>query len=138
MKTNTYKATIREMTEVPKKTGRYIVLNRGLVGGDAFYWTEEDVSSGRYTSITRSGWTQLPQHGPTHWLEIEDNIPFEDGAKRFWSDQNGFPADIPYREKPILRTVMKPPKKTSFNQILIVALAALVLIALAVVYIPRV
>ena len=73
----------KRMTRAPKKSGRYIVKHRGQSGGDAYF------NAGELTSVP-IGWSQLPAHGVTHWLDESKMrpIPFKDTAKRFWPKES--------------------------------------------------
>lgn len=91
----TIQLTIRPMTETPTQSGRYPVLHRGSVAGDAFYWCPEDVAT---NTKLYAGWQQLPDFGPTHWIdtaELAEKLPLEWDSKRFWADRNGFPTNNP-------------------------------------------
>jgi hypothetical protein len=109
---------ILPMTDTPTKTGRYPVLHRGSVAGDAFYWHPDDTTQIFISSPSakiRAGWQGLPHFGPTHWVdtsELGEHIPMVTDCKRFWADKNGFPADAPLR--PEIKTTVK---KSLFKRI---------------------
>lgn len=105
--------TIRPMTEKPTKTGRYPVLHRDSVAGDALYWHPDDtlrIFASSPSAKIRAGWQQLPDFGPTHWVDtsgLGEQIPLASECKRFWADKNGFPAGA------LLRPEIKTPVKES-------------------------
>lgn len=113
----TIQVSIRPMTDAPTKTGRYPVLHRGSIAGDAFYWHPDDteqIFASSPSAKIRAGWQQLPPFGPTHWVdtsEVATKIPM-DSCKRFWADKNGFPDDAPYRSEN-----KTPVKKSLFKRI---------------------
>ena len=113
--------TMRPMTEPPTKTGRYAVLHRGHIVGHAFYFTPEDVANKELYpdpgNNLRAGWQQLPNWGPTHWIDLSQlNIPRENVHKRFWADINGYPTDNP--QYPIAPAKVPPTvKKSLFHRI---------------------
>lgn len=66
----------RPMSEYPEKTGRYCVGHAGRVFSDAYY---ADGDNTHYPT----GWHQLPQFGPTHWLDGEYDMSSELTIDRF-------------------------------------------------------
>lgn len=57
---------LRRMDDVPEKTGRYVVLHRGMIAGDAYYTACEG------DTHYPVGWSQYPSFMPTHWLDAPD------------------------------------------------------------------
>lgn len=53
---------LRRIDDVPEKSGRYVVLHKGMIAADAYYNAEPD---SRYPA----GWSQYPKFLPTHWLD---------------------------------------------------------------------
>lgn len=58
----------RLMKDNPPKTGRYIVCHRGRTGGDAFF-----VARAGEAGELPVGWSQMPDFGPTHWIDATDD-----------------------------------------------------------------
>jgi hypothetical protein len=56
-------ARLRRLDDVPEKTGRYVVLHRGMTAGHAYYTAKEGDT--QYPV----GWSQLPNFNPSHWLD---------------------------------------------------------------------
>lgn len=61
---------LRRIDDVPKESGRYIVMHRGRIAADAFYNADEN-------SHLPVGWSQYPSFLPTHWLDAPEMF---DGA----------------------------------------------------------
>jgi hypothetical protein len=56
------------MTNPPNKSGRYAVAHRGLTIGNAYY------NAKKGDTHMPIGWSQLPDWGPTHWLNSDYKI----------------------------------------------------------------
>lgn len=106
-------AYVHPMTTPPTKTGRYVVLHRGMSAADAFYWTPEDVVG---LTNCRAGWQQLPSFGPTHWIDTPQ-VSFGDNIKRFWADSDGFPT-IDGNMAPYLHKSLTPIKKKWYHSLM--------------------
>jgi len=63
----------RRIDDFPEKTGRYIVSHSGRMASDAYFTANEG------DTHYPVGWSQMPQFGPTHWLDdemkMEDDVP---------------------------------------------------------------
>lgn len=81
------------MTNPPQKSAHYAVMHRGRVFGTAYYYAGDFKTSGMVL-----GWNQLPDFGPTHWLD--SGYIVQDAAARFWPEK-----------KQILKAQAVPAKK---------------------------
>lgn len=55
---------IHPMSDIPRISGRYIVMHRGMVG--QCDWLDPEV---QWKEGTKTGWYNLPSWKPTHWME---------------------------------------------------------------------
>lgn len=105
----------RLIDDFPEKTGRYVVAHRGKIASDAYFTAKEGDTHYPF------GWSQMPQFGPTHWLdddtEMEGDIP---NIIRFiqWPDMSKDYLDGYYEGRNRLRReIINLLKKMKFRKI---------------------
>lgn len=108
----------RLMTDFPEKTGRYCVGHRGQIFSDAYY------VKGENETHYPVGWHQLPQFGPTHWLdddyemegELENRFDLKGkDEKKDYSD--GWRAGQRYVRREIIRHLKKLHLKRAYREL---------------------